>query len=90
LDINDQLLHIRQSLGGILPEIFLGVFFCLFLLTELLVTRRFDNRRSAAWLQNTAILGSIVTLLLILGQWNSEPSFRFHPLLFSDRQAVFF
>jgi NADH-quinone oxidoreductase subunit N len=90
LDINEQLLHIRQSLGGILPEIFLGVFFCLFLLTELLVTRRFDNRRSAAWLQNTAILGSIVTLLLILGQWNSEPSFRFHPLLFSDRQAVFF
>jgi NADH-quinone oxidoreductase subunit N len=26
----------------------------------------------------------------LIGQWNSEPAFRFQPLLFLDRQAVFF
>ena len=90
MDINEQLQHIRQSLGGIVPEIFLGVFFCLFLLIELLIVKRFDKERSAKWLQNIAILGSVVTLLLVMGQWNGEPSFRFHPLLFLDKQAVFF
>jgi NADH-quinone oxidoreductase subunit N len=90
LDINEQLLHIRQSLEGIIPEIFLGVFFCLFLLTELIISKRVDKKRVSDLLQLTALLGSIVTLFLVLGQWNSEPSYRFNPLLFLDRQAVFF
>ncbi len=90
MDINEQLFHIRQSLGGIVPEIFLGLFFCLFLFFELLFVKQLGKERAANWLQNIAFLGSLVTLLLVLGQWNAEPSYRFHPLLFLDRQAVFF
>lgn len=90
MDINEQLLHIRQSLSGIVPEIFLGVFFCVFLIAELIIVKRIGYQRASGWLQNLALLGSIVTLCLVMGQWNCEPSFRFHPLLFLDKQAVFF
>lgn len=90
LDINDQLIHIRQSLGGIIPEIFLAVFFCLFLLAELIFTKRFGKEKSTSYLLNTALAGGVITLLLVVSQWNTEPSFRFQPLLFLDRQAVFF
>jgi NADH-quinone oxidoreductase subunit N len=90
LDINQQLLHIRQSLEGIIPEIFLGAFFCLFLLTELIISKKFDKKRVSDILQLVALSGSVVTLFLVLGQWNSEPSHRFNPLLYLDRQAVFF
>jgi NADH-quinone oxidoreductase subunit N len=90
LDINDQLTHIRHSLGGITPEIFLALLFCFFLLAELLFVKRFGKEKTASYLQYIALTGSLVTLLLILGQWDSEPSFRFQPLLFLDRQAVFF
>lgn len=90
MDINDQLTHIRHSLGGITPEIFLALLFCFFLLAELLFVKRFGKEKTASYLQYIALTGSLVTLLLILGQWDSEPSFRFQPLLFLDRQAVFF
>ncbi|MHA4737719.1 NADH-quinone oxidoreductase subunit N [Dyadobacter sp. MSC1_007] len=90
MDINDQLTHIRHSLGGIAPEIFLALLFCFFLLAELLFVKRFGKEKTASYLQYIALAGSLVTLLLILGQWDSEPSFRFQPLLFLDRQAVFF
>lgn len=90
MDINDQLTHIRQSLGGIAPELFLALLFCFFLLAELLFVKRFGKEKTASYLQYIALAGSLVTLLLILGQWNSEPSFRFRPMLFLDRQAVFF
>lgn len=90
MDINEQLLHIRQSLAGIVPEIFLGVFFCLFLVSELLLAKKFNKKKASFWLHNIAILGSVIAIVLLIGQWNSEPSFRFHPLLFLDRQAVFF
>jgi NADH-quinone oxidoreductase subunit N len=90
LDINDQLIHIRQSLGGIVPEIFLAFLFCIFLLAELLLSSRFKKEQVSAYLQNVALAGAVITLLLLIGQWNTEPSFRFQPLLFLDRQAVFF
>jgi NADH-quinone oxidoreductase subunit N len=90
LDINDQLIHIRQSLAGIAPEIFLAFLFCVFLLAELLLVRRFEKEKISAYLQNIALAGGLIALLLIIGQWNSEPAFRFQPLLFLDRQAVFF
>ena len=90
MDINEQLIHIRQSLPGIGPEIFLGSFFCIFLLAELLLLRRFKREEACTWLHRLAITGCVITLVLIFGQWNDEPSFRFHPLLFLDRQAVFF
>jgi NADH-quinone oxidoreductase subunit N len=90
LDINDQLIHIRQSLAGIAPEIFLAFLFCFFLLAELLLLRRFEKEKVSAYLQNIALAGGLIALLLIVGQWNSEPAFRFQPLLFLDKQAVFF
>ena len=89
MDINEQLIHIRQSLSGIGPEIFLGSFFCLFLFAELLLNKWLKKGMSV-WLHRIAIIGSLITLIMVLGQWNEEPSFRFNPLLFLDRQAVFF
>lgn len=90
MDINDQLIHIRRSLAGITPEIFLALLFCFFLFAELVFLRWLKKDKIASYLQNIALAGSIITLLLILGQWNTEPAFRFQPLLFLDRQAIFF
>ncbi|WP_439555215.1 NADH-quinone oxidoreductase subunit N [Dyadobacter sp.] len=90
MNISEQLIHIRQSLSGIVPEIFLALLFCFILLAELLFLKRFDSKKSASYLSSIALAGSIATIFLLLLQWNAEPSFRFHPLLFLDRQAVFF
>jgi NADH-quinone oxidoreductase subunit N len=90
LEINEQLLHIRQSLSGIGPEIFLGFFFCFFLFSELLLMKWLDKEKISGWLHRIAFGGGVIALLLVLNQWNDEPSYRFHPLLFLDHQAVFF
>lgn len=90
MNLNEQLIHIRQSLGGIAPEIFLAVFFCFFLFSELVLFKQFEKKKASFWLQNLALAGSVIALILVLGQWNDKPSFRFHPLLFLDHQAVFF
>jgi len=90
LNLNEQLIHIRQSLGGIAPEIFLAVFFCFFLFSELVLFKQFEKKKAASWLQNLAFAGSLVTLVLVFGQWNEKAAFRFYPLLFLDQQAVFF
>ncbi len=90
MEINDQLIHIRQSLSGIAPEIFLGLFFCLFLCSELLLSKWLGKDKISGWLNTIALGGSIITLALVASQWNDEPSYRFHPLLFLDHQAVFF
>jgi NADH-quinone oxidoreductase subunit N len=90
LDISDQLAHIRQSLAGIAPEIFLAFLFCIFLLAELLLVKRFEKEKASVYLQNIAFAGGIIVLLLIVNQWDDEPEFYFHPLLYLDRQAVFF
>ena len=90
MNLNEQLIHIRQSLGGIAPEIFLAVFFCFFLFSELILFKQFEKKKASSWLQNIALAGSLITLILVLGQWNEKPAFRFYPLLFLDHQAVFF
>ncbi|WP_090337836.1 NADH-quinone oxidoreductase subunit N [Dyadobacter koreensis] len=90
MNLNEQLIHIRQSLGGIAPEIFLAVFFCFFLFSELVLFKQFEKKKASSWLQNIAFAGSLITLVLVLGQWNEKPAFRFYPMLFLDHQAVFF
>ena len=90
MNLNEQLIHIRQSLGGIAPEIFLAVFFCFFLFSELVLFKQFEKKKASSWLQNIAFAGSMITLVLVLGQWNEKPAFRFYPMLFLDHQAVFF
>ena len=90
MNLNEQLIHIRQSLGGIAPEIFLAVFFCFFLFSELILFKQFEKKKASSWLQNIALAGSLITLVLVSGQWNEKPAFRFYPLLFLDHQAVFF
>ena len=90
LYLNEQLLHIRQSLAGIGPELFLTIFFLLLLTAELLLTPRLGKEKAARWLQTGSILGAVVALGLVVGQWNTEPAFRFEPLLFLDTKAVFF
>lgn len=90
MEINEQLIHIRQSLSGIGPEIFLGLFFCFFLLSELLLMKWSKKDQISGILHNIAIAGSIIALVLVLGQWRDEASYRFYPLLFLDTQAVFF
>ncbi|MCF2446148.1 NADH-quinone oxidoreductase subunit N [Dyadobacter sp. CY345] len=90
MNLNEQLIHIRQSLGGIAPEIFLAVFFCFFLFSELILFKQFEKKKASFWLQNLALAGSLVGLVMVLGQWNEKAAFRFYPLLFLDHQAVFF
>ncbi|NIJ55369.1 NADH-quinone oxidoreductase subunit N [Dyadobacter arcticus] len=90
MDISEQLIHIRQSLAGIVPEIFLAILFCLFLFAELLLSSRFEKKKASAYLQNIALAGAIITLFLVIAQWNEEPAYRFQPLLFLDKQAVYF
>lgn len=90
MNINDQLIQIRQSLGGIAPEIFLGIFFCVFLIAELLLKRKYNEEKADFWLQNIALAGGIITLWMVGMQWNQESAYRFKPLLYLDRQAVFF
>lgn len=72
------------------PEIFLAVFFCFFLFSELVLIKQFEKKKALAWLQNIALAGSLATLVLVLGQWNEKAAFRFYPMLFLDHQAVFF
>ncbi len=90
MNLNEQLIHIRQSLGGIAPEIFLAAFFCFFLFSELILFKQFEKKKASFWLQNLALAGSLVALVMVLGQWNEKAAFRFYPLLFLDHQAVFF
>jgi NADH-quinone oxidoreductase subunit N len=90
LNLNEQLHHIRESLTGIVPELFLAAFFLIFLLTELLLIRFGDKTKNDRRLFLTTLAGATLTLVLILGQWSAEPSYRFQPLLFLDGKAVFF
>lgn len=90
LDVNEQLLNIRQSMAGILPEIFLAGFFCLFLLAELFTTKRFDKEKQGGILLSLSFLGCLTGLFLVAQQWQVQPSFQFETFLFLDRQAVFF
>ncbi len=90
MNLNEQLEHISQSLTGIVPELFLAAFFLIFLIAELLLLRFGDKAHTNRRLFLITLAGAVLTLVLILGQWNSEPSFRFRPLLFLDSKAVFF
>jgi NADH-quinone oxidoreductase subunit N len=90
LYLNEQILHIRQSLAGIGPELFLTLLFLFLLTAELLLTPRFGKDKTARWLQLATIVGALLTLGLVLAQWENEPAYRFEPLLFLDAKAVFF
>jgi NADH-quinone oxidoreductase subunit N len=90
LNINEQLIQIRQSLGGIAPEIFLGIFFCVFLIAELLLKRKCNEQKADFWLQNIALAGGIITLCMVCFQWDQDSAYRFKPMLYLDKQAVFF
>ncbi len=90
MELNEQLLHISQSLGGITPEIFLTVLFCLVLTVELIFIKNPDSGKITTILHNICFLGALISLYLVINQWNQEPGFKFRPLLFLDHQAVFF
>ncbi|WP_229236075.1 NADH-quinone oxidoreductase subunit N [Dyadobacter tibetensis] len=90
LDLNEQLLHIRQSLTGILPEIFLMLLFCVILLAELILIKSPKRKQVANILHGICVAGALITFVLVCCQWDSGASFRFYPLLFLDHQAIFF
>lgn len=90
LDLNLQLINIRSSLDGVIPEIFLVILFCVLLLAEILFRKNPDQTRRNSFLQNIALVGCLMTFALVFAQWNDRASFRFEPLLFLDHQAVFF
>ncbi|GHB51826.1 NADH-quinone oxidoreductase subunit N [Persicitalea jodogahamensis] len=90
MQLNEQLNQIGQSLAGIVPELFLAIFFLGYLVAELLVNRTPDKEKSASWLFFISLGGAIIALGLIAGQWDTPPDFRFRPLLFLDNKAVFF
>lgn len=90
MQLNEQLSQIGQSLAGIVPELFLAVFFLGYLVAELLLNRAGNKEKTASWLFFLSVGGAIVALGLIVGQWDTPPDFRFRPLLFLDNKAVFF
>ena len=90
MQLNEQLNQIGHSLAGIVPELFLAVFFLGYLVAELLVKRTGTNEKAASWLFFIGLGGAIIALVLIVGQWATPPDFRFRPLLFLDNKAVFF
>ncbi|GAB2763338.1 NADH-quinone oxidoreductase subunit N [Rhabdobacter roseus] len=89
--LNEQLSHIRQSLAGLAPELYLVGLFLGFLLAELLLLpRQQDKEKMAGWLQAAALAGAVGLLGLLALQWQEEPAFRFQPLLYLDKKAVLF
>lgn len=90
LDLNEQLTHISQSLSGIVPELFLALFFLGYLITELLLTRYTDPANARRWLFWIALAGALLTLGLVMNQWPHEPTFYFRSFLLLDNKAVFF
>jgi NADH-quinone oxidoreductase subunit N len=90
LTLNDLLFHIRQSLLGIGPELFLAAFLIVLLITELILSFGFKVKNTALWISRIALVGPVVLLALVAAQWNTDPGFRFGNLLFLDNKAVFF
>jgi NADH-quinone oxidoreductase subunit N len=90
LDLNEQLSHISHSLSGIVPELFLALFFLGYLIAELLLTRYTRPPVAHRWLFRIAVGGALLSLGLVMFQWGQSPRFLFHSLLYLDHQAVFF
>lgn len=90
LYLNEQLIHIGQSIAGIVPELFLAVFLFIYLIAELLMQRYGNKAYLGRFLSIISLIGALLTLGFVLGQWDQAPAFRFHPLLFLDNKAVFF
>lgn len=90
MTLNDLLFHIRQSLLGIGPELFLAAFLVVLLITELVLSFTFKIKETAQWISRITLVGAVVLLVLVVSQWNSEPGFRFGQFLFLDNKAVFF
>ncbi len=90
LPLNDQLSLIGQSITGIVPELFLTLFFLLFLVAELLFARFGSQATMRRWLFIISLTGALGFMVLVLNQWNEPPAFRFEKLLFLDQKAVFF
>ena len=88
--LNEYLSHIRESLAGIGPELYLTGLFLIFLLAELLLLPRLAPEKTAHWLRSAAMVGAVGLLALLAAQWYHEPAFRFQPLLFLDKKAVLF
>ena len=88
--LNEQLFHIGQSIAGIVPELFLAIFLLAYLVIELLL-RQYGNRaKMSRFLFLVGVMGAVLTLGFVIGQWGEAPAFRFQPLLFLDGKAVFF
>lgn len=88
--LNEQLSHIGQSIAGIVPELFLAIFLLAYLVTELLLYHFGNKANMSRFLFIVSILGAVLTLGFVLGQWGEAPAFRFQHLLFLDNKAVFF
>ncbi|MPR34186.1 NADH-quinone oxidoreductase subunit N [Cytophagaceae bacterium SJW1-29] len=88
--LNEQLIHIGQSLAGIVPELFLALFLLIYLIAELLLHRYVNKDIMGRILFITTLAGAVLALGFVLGQWGETPGFRFHSMLFLDNIAVFF
>ncbi|UFH57365.1 NADH-quinone oxidoreductase subunit N [Spirosoma sp. KNUC1025] len=86
MSLSDQLNDILASLRGFGPEAWLSAFFCVLLLTELLLLR--SNRMRA----RQVLAGLSAVIVLVAGAWavvSPVRGFLFLHLLFVDNQAIF-
>lgn len=90
MNLNDLLFHIRQSISGMVPELFLACLLVVVLLSELIAAYGFKLKETPKWMGVVAGIGALILLGLCSAQWNEPGGFRFGSFLFLDQKAVFY
>jgi NADH-quinone oxidoreductase subunit N len=90
LGLYEQLREIQGNLLFLGPEICLIIIFFVYLVAELILTRKYGIEKSTGTLQTFSLYGAIPLLLILAGQWQSSSQPLFGGMLFLDQKAVFF
>ncbi len=91
MDLPDQLQHIRQSLSGISPELFLVVFFLSALVYELFLHKQDQPQDTRQSIPLFHFLGAPIWLGLLVNQWyTGEREMLFGQMMLPDDKSIFF
>ncbi len=91
MDLPDQLQHIRQSLSGIFPELFLVVFFLSALVYELFLHKQDQPQDSRQALSAFHFCGALIWLALLVYQWyTGDREMLFGQMIQLDDKSIFF
>jgi len=90
LGLYEQLKDIQGNLLFLGPEICLIVIFLVYLVAELIISRRRGVEQANRTLHGLLMLGAIPLMFMLAGQWNRSPEPLFGGMLFLDQKAVFF